>query len=195
MHPEDVRDFVAECYSELCAALTRTSELGVTKTELDDVDIYIAMTVGQAATTPIDPALASQIGVKTLLVAVAPGQYEQRVYGTPVVPDLGQLAQRELLLRVGCDDFDGQPPLAELLNPSDRSPLPDEEWPKDGSGRGIVADHPMYKRRFFCRPGFREFHEHPEHEDHPWDQIRAESTLAQHVVGLIHDLKFRWRLS
>lgn len=195
MHPDDVRDFVADGYAELCALLEEHDELGVTGTELDGVDIYISLTVGQAAATVVDPALASQIGAKSLLIAVAPGQYEQRVYASPVVPDLGRLTTRELLLRIRCDDFDGKPPLAELLRPGDRSPLPDDEWPKDGSGRGIVPNHPEYRRKFFCRPGFREFHEHPEHEDHPWDQIRAESTLAQHVIGLVHDLKFRWKLS
>ena len=110
------------------------------------------------------------------------------------VPDLGQLIERELLLRIRCDDFDGKPPLAELLRPADMTPLPDNEWPRDPSNRGIVPAHPKYARKFFCRPGFREFHEHPDHEDHPWDRIRAESSLAQHVIGLVYDLKSRWRL-
>lgn len=195
MHPDDVRDFVAQCYGELRAMLGEHPELGVKTTELDGTDICVLMGVGHAAATAVDPALAREIaGDKKLIIAVGPGQYQEVVFGAPVVPDLSQIVERELLLRVRCDDFDGQPPLAELLRPSDRSPLPDDEWPKDGTGRGIVPNHPKYKRKFFCRPGFREFHEHVEHEDHPWDQIRAESTLAHRLLLLIHDLKFRWKL-
>jgi hypothetical protein len=195
VHPHDVRDYVAACYGELCAQLAEHPELGVKSTELDDMDIYVLLGVGHSAATAVDPALARELaGDKKLIIAVGPGQYQELVFGAPVVPDLGQLVERELLLRVRCDDFDGQPPLAELLRPDDRTPLPDDEWPKDGTNRGIVPNHPKYKRKFFCRPGFREFHEHLEHEDHPWDQIRAESTLALRLMGLIHDLKFRWRL-
>jgi hypothetical protein len=195
VHPDDVCDFVADCYAELGAVLEERLELGVKSTELDDTDIYVLMGVGHAAATAVDPGLARQLaGDKKLLIAVGPGQYQELIFGAPVVPDLSRIVERELLLRVRCDDFDGKPPLAELLRPTDRSPLPDDEWPKDPTNRGIVPNHPTYKRKFFCRPGFREFHEHAEHEDHPWDQIRAESTLAHRLVPLIHDLKFRWKL-
>lgn len=197
MHPDDVREFVAACYGELRASIDDSPELGVKATELDGTDIYIVIGVGHAAATPVDPALARELaGDKRVLIPIGPGQYQELVFGAPAsfVPDLGNLIERELLLHVGCDDFDGKPPLAELLRPDDRTPLPDDEWPMDGTNRGIVPNHPVYKRKFFCRPGFREFHEHAEHEDHPWDQIRAEATLAQHVVGIIHDLKFRWKL-
>jgi hypothetical protein len=195
VHPDDVRDYVAEGYAEFCTQLAEYPELGVKSTELDGTDIYVLLGVGHSAATAVDPALARELaGDRKLLIAVGPGQYQELVFGASVVPDLGQLVERELLLRVRCDDFDGQPPLAELLRPEDRTPLPDREWPKDGTNRGIVPNHPKYKRKFFCRPGFREFHEHLEHEDHPWDQIRAESTLAHRLLPLIHDLKFRWRL-
>lgn len=195
MHPDDVREFVAVCYDDLRASIDQHPEFGVKSSEFDCTDIYVLISVGHAAAAPVDLALARELsGNKTLLIAVGPGQYEERIFGTPVVPDLGNLTERELLLHIGCDDFDSKPPLADLLRPNNRTPLPDDEWPKDGTNRGIVPNHPTYKRKFFCRPGFREFHEHPEHEDHPWDQIRAEATLAQHVMGLIHDLKFRWKL-
>lgn len=195
MHPDDVRDYVAACYEDFCGLLADHPELGVKSTELDGTDIYVVISVAQSAATTVDPALARELaGGKTLMIAVAPGQYQEIVYGAQLVPDLSQFVERELLLRVRCDDFDGKPPLAELLRPEDRSPLPDDEWPKDSTNRGIVPNHPKYKRKFFCRPGFREFHEHAEHEDQPWDAIRAESTLAYRLLGLIHDLKFRWRL-
>jgi hypothetical protein len=195
MHPEDVRDFVTDCYGDFCEAVAEHPELGVKSTELDGTDIYVLLGVGHAGSTAVDPALARELaGDKKLLIPLGPGQYQEIVFGAPQVPDLSQLVERDLLLRVRCDDFDGKPPLAELLRPNDRTALPDEEWPRDGTNRGIVPNHPKYRRKFFCRPGFREFHEHAEHEDHPWDQIRAESTLAQRLVGLVHDLKFRWKL-
>ena len=195
MHPDDVREYVTACYEELCRELPDHPELGVKSTELDDTDIYVLIGVDHSAATAVDPSLARELaGDKKLIIAVAPGQYQEIVYGAQFVPDLSQVVERDLLLRVRCDDFDGKPPLAELLRPDDRTSLPDDEWPKDASNRGIVPNHPKYKRKFFCRPGFREFHEHAEHEDHPWDQIRAESTLAHRLLGLIHDLKFRWRL-
>jgi hypothetical protein len=52
------------------------------------------------------------------------------------VPLLGQKSERELLLRIGCDGFNGRPPLAELLRPENRTLLPDAEWPRDPSNQG-----------------------------------------------------------
>ena len=102
--------------------------------------------------------------------------------------------ERELTLHLGCDGFDGRPPLAELLRPDDRTPLPDAEWPRDPLNQGIVPAHPKYKRKFFCRPGFREFHEHDQHSDRSWDSIREQTTIGWLVVTLLGDLQTRWML-
>lgn len=194
MHPDDVRDYVAACYGELQQQLAKRADLGVKSTELDVVDIYVVIAVKHRAAVAVDPQIAVALAGNQVAVPIGPGQFQLLGPLVQQVPDLGKPVERELLLRIGCDNFDGTPPLAEFLRPADRTPLPGNEWPHDPSNQGIVQAHPKYKRKFFCRPGFREFHEHPDHEDHPWDQIRAESSLAQHVIGLIHDIRFRWSL-
>jgi len=112
------------------------------------------------------------------------------------VPDLGaRPVTREVILKMGCDDFDGQPPTAELLR-DDASPLPPDEWPRDLADQGIVRGHQIYgDRPFFCRPGLREFHTHPQHEDEPWDRYREALPLSQIALGLLVDLRKRWMLS
>jgi hypothetical protein len=196
MHPEDVQELLVEQVAELKRMLGDLSELDVNTVELVGTDILISQTVAHTAVTDVPPALALQLsGAKTLLIAAPGGGVVQQVVSVPQkVPDLSRITSDELLLRVGCDDFDGQPPLAELLRPSDRTPLPGPEWPTDPSGRGIVDGHPLYKRKFFCRPGFREFHSHPEHQDTPWDAIRHQSSIGGLLIPLLNDLKTRWRM-
>lgn len=117
--------------------------------------------------------------------------------GTPigggmVVPTIGTLRSEAFILKLDCTDWDSQPPTAELLD-SDGNPLPSERWPHDKSGRGIVQGHPTFgDRKFFCREGTREFHTHPQHEDHPWDRYREGMTLYGIVIGLLQDLTHRW---
>lgn len=111
-----------------------------------------------------------------------------------VVPIIGTLSTEEFILRLDCSDWDSQAPTAELLD-GDGNPLPSERWPHDKGGRGIVQGHPDFgDRKFFCREGTREFHTHPQHEDHPWDRDREGITLHGIVLGLLHDLKHRWAL-
>jgi hypothetical protein len=194
VHPEDVRELLVEQVAEFNRMLGDLPLLGVNTVEFVGTDLLITQTVAHTAVAVVPPELALQLsGSKTLLIA-APGGVVQQVFVPQNVPDLSQITSHELLLRVGCDDFDGQPPLAELLRPSDRTPLPGPEWPKDPSGRGIVDGHLLYKRKFFCRPGFREFHSHPEHEDRPWDAIRHQSSIGSLVIPLLNDLKNRWRM-
>jgi hypothetical protein len=108
--------------------------------------------------------------------------------------DLSQSSRRRLVAHLDCTDFDGQPPTAELMLP-DRTPLPPGQWPKDLIEQGIVQNHPDFKRPFFCRPGFREFHTHPQHEDEPWDKYRESITLEHVVIDLLDDLVHRWVLT
>lgn len=197
MHPDDVRQFVQESVGELERMLAERPELDVSALSLEGFDLYLALELTQHVPVALNKDLGVEIGVvRTILLPVGPGQFVERPLGPAViaVPDVGQSVARKLVVRFGCDGFDGQPPLAELLNP-DRTPLPASEWPKDPELRGIVANHPIYKRNFFCRPGLREFHEHEQHEDEPWDKYREQSSLGRIVVSLLHDLKFRWTLT
>lgn len=196
MHPDDVREYVEKSVGELKRMIDERPELAVTAIELTDTDLFIAVGLTQHAPVAVDKNVGAAIGVvKTILVPAGPGQYVERPVGRPVVavPEVGETIDRELVLYLHCGDFDGKPPLAELLRP-DRTPLPANEWPKDPELQGIVPNHPIYKRNFFCRPGFREFHEHEQHEDEPWDKYREQSSLGRIVVSLLYELKYRWTL-
>ena len=196
MHPEDVRELVVEQVADLERLVADRPELGVKQIELEGTDVFVMVAVEHAASATVPPNIALEIaGDKKLIVPAGPGRESQLLFGIPrEVPLLGQKTQRELLLRIGCDGFNGQPPLAELLRPEDRTLLPDAEWPRDPSDQGIVEAHPIYKRKFFCRPGFREFHVLDQHADHPWDSIREQSTVGWLVVTLLGELKTRWKL-
>ena len=65
MHPDDVRDYVAACYGELCAQLAEHPELGVKSTELDDTDIYVLLGVGIVFELPVLAFLLSLFGIVT----------------------------------------------------------------------------------------------------------------------------------
>lgn len=108
--------------------------------------------------------------------------------------DLSSKTERRLILQLGCEDYDGQPPTAQLLS-SDGTPLPAEQWPKDLIRQGIIDGHRDYNRPFFCRPGLREYHTHPQHEDDPWDRHREALRLHAITLNLLHDLQARWMLS
>jgi len=196
VHPEDVRELVIEQVADLERLVADRPELGVQRIELEGTDIFVVVAVEHAASAAVPPNIAVEIaGQKKLIVPVGPGQESQLLFGIPrEVPLLGQKTQRELLLRIGCDGFNGRPPLAELLRPEDRTLLPDAEWPRDPSNQGIVEAHPIYKRKFFCRPGFREFHVLEQHADHPWDAIREQSTIGWLLVTLLGELQTRWKL-
>lgn len=171
-------------------------ELQVQHAELDDLDIFLTVSVATNASAPITPEVAlSLAGEKRLIVPAGPGHETALLFGVPQsVPLLGQKTVRDVLLRVGCDGFNGRPPLAELLRPDDRSRLPDDEWPREPAGQGIVQAHPIYGRKFFCRPGLREFHVLDQHADNPWDAIRESSTIGWIVVSLLGELHTRWTM-
>lgn len=199
MHPEVVRELVREQFEELERLLSDRPELDVSGVELDDTDIFITLSVETTTAAPVPPELMLELaGNKKLLLPGQPGHAGQAiVFGQQVqaVPLLGQTATRDLLLRVGCDGYNGRPPCGQLMRSDDRTvPLPDEEWPREPAGQGIVQAHPVYKRKFFCRPGFREFHELDQHADTPWDGIRETRTLGWIVMPLLSDLQQRWKL-
>ena len=195
MHPDDVLDLLAGQVAELERMLESRPELGVMGLERADTDILITIGVEHTAAAPVPLEVALAVAGEKKLVVPGVGGDVVTLFNVPtLVPILGQQTKRDLLLRVGCDGFDGRPPLAELLRPVDRTPLPGPEWPRDPAGQGIVDGHPRYKRKFFCRPGFREFHEHDQHADQPWDAIREQSTLGWLLVPLLSDLMTRWKL-
>jgi hypothetical protein len=168
MHPDHVTELVASQVGDLETRLERL-DLRVFGVELrDDTDLYIRFT--STVTRALDVA---GLGV----VRLAPSATEE-----------------EFVLRLQCNDFDSQPPLVTLLDASENL-LPPTRWPRDDRRHGIVLGHHLYgQRNFFCRPGTREFHTHRQHEDHPWDEVREQTTIDGLAVGILVDLRDRWTI-
>lgn len=116
------------------------------------------------------------------------------ITGIGEVPLLGTMSEEEFVLALECDDFDSQAPEVFLLD-ADEQPLPAERWPHDPKGLGIVAGHHLYgERKFFCRPGTREYHSHRQHEDKPWDSVREGMSVDAIALGILRDLSERWTI-
>lgn len=141
MHPDDVADYVADAVAELERRVAQ-ADLPIDDVELRDrteLRLRLRLRSHQAVTVLTEPPPPSPIAIP-----LAPGAPALPASGGVLfgpgglvvqqqqmnVPDLGSLRTRELILRVECSDFDGQPPLAELLAP-DGTPLPGPEWPHD----------------------------------------------------------------
>jgi hypothetical protein len=201
VHPDDVADYVAEAVAELERRVGQT-DLPIDELELrrrTELRLRLRLRSHQAVTVLTGPPPPKPVAIPLARGAPAPPPGGGVLFGpgglvaqqSINVPDLGSLRTRELILRVDCSDFDGQPPLAELLAP-DGTPLPGPQWPYDPRRQGIVHGHPKYGRPFFCRRGLREYHEHPQHEDDPWDRWREGMPLYQIVVGIVTDLRDRF---
>lgn len=179
MHPEDVAEFVAQSVAVLTEKLSQNQELGGPPS-LEGTKLYVPFVkLGRPLVKhALDTGLVAPGGGGMSMI------YEVPLLG--VAP-----TSRDLVLYLDVEDFDGQPPTAELLLP-DRTPLPAAEWPKSIHGRGIVLNHKDYDRPFFCRRGLREYHSHPQHEDDPWDRYREHLGLDQIVIELLDGLRNTW---
>lgn len=181
MHPHLVRVHVEASVADLRARLHDQAEVDVAEVALDR-DALI-----------LDVGIDRHEHETELVTAQSPlllpdGKALTRQQRIPI---LGRSRTRHLILRVGLDDFDLLPPTATLLDESGAS-LPVEEWPTSFSGGGIVNDHPIYHRPFFCRRGLREYHSHEQHEDDPWARWRDALPLDAILIELLADLRVRW---
>jgi hypothetical protein len=87
-------------------------------------------------------------------------------------------------IRVDFTNFDIWPPSVEFINPftGDYAPPPvqalvdSDEGPRDL----VVHSHPETNRPFFCVPGIRQYHDHPQHSGDSWLLHRSsgEGSLA-----------------
>jgi hypothetical protein len=180
MHPDDVVRHVDASVDALRNAVAVQPDLPIVDIELEGIQLRVRYEVELLASAP----------------AAGPGVIVGNEFVGPVfnVPILGTRHREQFILELDLTDFDSQPPTAELLAP-DQTPLPRNRWPRDTDGQGIVPDHPLWRDRpFFCRPGTREFHTHPQHEDEPWDSYREGMSLSSIVLSLIRDLTTRWMM-
>lgn len=87
-------------------------------------------------------------------------------------------------VRIDFTDFDLEPPSVEFIDPvtGEYTPPPvqalveTDEGPRDL----VVHSHPDTNRPFFCVPGIRQYHEHPQHSGDSWLLHRStgEGSLA-----------------
>lgn len=81
-------------------------------------------------------------------------------------------------------DYNLYPLSARFFDPVTRRSLRRDELPPALQMVGerqqdvIVAVHPTTKLPFFCMRGFREYHDHPQHTDDPWDQYRYNTMIG-----------------
>ena len=181
MHPDDCAELVAQGVETLRGrAANWQPDLRIEEIRLEErFKLYLTTRVRRYPTTTAEAGSGLVLPGGRLITR----QFQ--------VPDLGSRQERVLVVLATCDDFDGQPPLIEVLD-SAGQPLAPGDWPRDLTGQGIIANHPKYRRPFFCRPGVREYHEHPQHEDDPWDRHREGSTLDGIVLSVVADLHTRF---
>lgn len=101
------------------------------------------------------------------------------------VLDIVIVANRELRLRLTCNDWDEQPPSIALLQ-AEGSP-----WPSPPSG-GIfnASAHPATGLPFICMRGVREYHAHPSHLNESWASYRGQAGMD--LAGLIAQITNAW---
>ncbi|MGD0454704.1 MAG: putative metal-binding protein [Solirubrobacteraceae bacterium] len=180
MHPQEVAALVAAEFGDLRERIAARPDARVRRAELREPTLIAVEFVARV--------YQSEVVGEGVIVPV-PGGFQQAGRRVPI---LGAVEETPLTLLVNCENWDGQPPECDLRRP-DGSEL--QDWPKDPMGQGIVRGHPIYTRPFFCRPGTREYHSHPVHEDDPWDRYREGYTLDGIVAGLLEDLINRWTLA
>lgn len=181
MHPRDVAEHVQASVAAVSDRLARRKELGVSAVDLEgDTDLFVHFT-----------STVWSLGVAQARHVNAEGRV---TISNSIGVDLSARQRVERVLHFGLEDYDSQPPTANLLD-THRHLLPLASWPKDDRGvAGVVAEHPEFRRPFFCRPGLREYHTHFQHEDDPWDRHREGLALHETVIGLLDDFRLRWVL-
>jgi hypothetical protein len=75
-------------------------------------------------------------------------------------------------IRLDYTDYDLQPPSVEFIDPFTGGyappPVPAVVPTPEGPRNLLVAGHPETGRPFFCVPGTREYHDHPQHSGDSW---------------------------
>ena len=81
-------------------------------------------------------------------------------------------------------DYNLYPPSARFFEPLSRRSLKYEEMlpalqkVKNQVQNVLIDSHPGTKLPFMCLRGFREYHEHPQHTNDPWEQYRHDTMIG-----------------
>lgn len=105
--------------------------------------------------------------------------------------ELHSVAPRSFGVVVDLDDYDQRAPSVVICDPITWEPLKHGQFhgalQRSGSNvqRLWIEMHPMTKRPFLCIRGFREYHEHPQHDGDPWVLQRGDVDVL-YVLSAIH---------
>ena len=102
----------------------------------------------------------------------------------PII-DIVITGNRDLRLRLSCDDWDEQPPSITLLQADGTC------WPSPPSG-GIfnASAHPITGLPFICMRGVREYHTHSSHLNESWASYRGQQGMD--LSGLLAQITSSW---
>jgi Predicted metal binding domain len=87
-------------------------------------------------------------------------------------------------VRLDFTNYDVWPPAVEFIDPLTGEYAPPFVQALVESGEGahnlVVDSHPETNRPFFCIPGIRQYHDHPQHSGDSWllHRVAGEGTLA-----------------
>ena len=93
-----------------------------------------------------------------------------------------------LRLRLKAENWNDQPPSAELLEPNGAFIVP------DGVPRGGVFNsglHPRNQRPFVCMAGLLEYHTYPCHVSDSWENYKSRS--GYNLTGILFQLWDSWK--
>jgi hypothetical protein len=85
------------------------------------------------------------------------------------------------IFRLGCAEFDAQPPSVAMVHSDTHADLPLTEW-TPGVAHSI---HPVTHRPFVCLQGVAEYHSHPSHVSDSWDRYRARFRIRETATKLL----------
>ena len=79
---------------------------------------------------------------------------------------------REIIVHVQADDYDYMPVQGWWVDVHDQPLLRGSGLLPAASGFQLNPTSRGLERSWFCFPGWREYHEHPSHQDRPWSSLR-----------------------
>lgn len=87
------------------------------------------------------------------------------------------------------NEWNLQPPRLRLRNARSKQLLPLlQDWPRQ-SDFTFIEPHPETARPWCCMPGLREYHDHEQHKNDPWDLKRPHCRLVDIVLDITERLQ------
>lgn len=163
------------------------SRLRANEERLRGMGVWIAKTSAPHIDLLVIPRHVARFGVPVASPGsiIVPGQVQVQQF------DVTSLAGRPVGLRLDLTGYDVQPPSVAFLDPFEWKPLRYDALPlgmladDPAKPQQIVLDqHPATHQPFVCSRGFREYHEHPQHDGDDWMIYRS----ALNILVLVERL-------